>query len=320
MAANVYGRGCSYGGDPYNALKYIEAINESGNGCNGVPLEICMPYQADETVDCEEKSVDWEKYLVAITDYGNYWWGNHNESTLNQIKTRIIENGPVVTGINVTDKFILWGGINHDQNDYYPDTQEQEWSGWLNHIIIIVGWKDDSSIENGGYWICKNSWGKNWGYNGFFNIEYGTLFTGWYTVWVEYNPESYEWPENYNSPYIVKIDGQTYGKKGIEYEYSFNAIDPNELELYYYIQWGDGEIEEWIGPFDSNSEIKINHTWNKKGPYIISVMVKNTDNIGSQWSTIEINMIKNKPIITPFLTFLENYPYLFPILRQILGL
>jgi len=318
MAANVYGKGCSYGGDPYNAYKYINATNEYGNGCNGVPLEVCMPYQADETVDCEQKSADWEQYLVPITDYGNYWWENHNESTLNQIKTRIIERGPVVTGMNVTNDFTIWGSLNHDPTDYYPDPQE-EWAEWLNHIVVIVGWKDDPSIGNGGYWICKNSWGTSWGYDGFFNIEYGSLFTGWYTAWVEYDPESYEWPDNYNSPYIVNIDGPTNGKKGDEYEYTFIATDPNELDLFYFIQWGDGEIEEWIGPFDSNSEMKINHTWNKRGSFIVTAMVKNTDNIGSQWSTLEVSMPKNKPI-NPFLQFLENHPHLFPLLRQLLEL
>jgi len=66
--------------------------------------------------------------------------------------------------------------------------------------------------------------------------------------------------------------------------------------------------------------MKINHTWNKRGSFIVTAMVKNTDNIGGQWSTLEVSMPKNKAINTPFLRFLENHPHLFPLLRQLLEL
>lgn len=34
------------------------------------------------------------------------------------------------------------------------------------HAVRIIGWGD-------GYWICANSFGKDWGENGFFRIAFG---------------------------------------------------------------------------------------------------------------------------------------------------
>ncbi len=48
-----------------------------------------------------------------------------------------------------------------------------------NHFVTIVGWNDTYSKENfnivapgDGAWICKNSWGENWGYDGYFYLSY----------------------------------------------------------------------------------------------------------------------------------------------------
>jgi hypothetical protein len=47
-----------------------------------------------------------------------------------------------------------------------------------------------------------------------------------------------------------------------------------------------------------------------------------SDGTESVWSDpLSVSMPKNKPYInTPFLSFLENHPHLFPLLRQLLGL
>lgn len=40
------------------------------------------------------------------------------------------------------------------------------------HAIKIIGWGADNGTS---YWLVANSWGTQWGENGFFKIEIGTL-------------------------------------------------------------------------------------------------------------------------------------------------
>jgi len=111
------------------------------------------------------------------------------------------------------------------------------------------------------------------------------------------------------APENPTIDGPTSGNAGTDYNYSFLSTDP--------IDWDDGEIEEWIGPFSSGTEINANHTWTTKGDYIIKAKARDAYGAESDWGTLEISMPKNKAIN---MQFLQNHPNLLPILRYILGL
>jgi hypothetical protein len=93
-------------------------------------------------------------------------------------------------------------------------------------------------------------------------------------------------------PETPRINGPTSGKTGEEYTYTFVTTDPDGDDVYFYIDWGDGKKEEWIGPYASGEEITIKHTWNEKGNYVIKAKAKNINSVESGWGALEVSISK----------------------------
>jgi len=119
---------------------------------NGVPDDACFPY-TDNNQPCST-CPDWESRI----DHTKIpsWSHTMNVATM---KENIVKNGPQITGIAVyTDFFDYLSGI-------------YEWvDGVLEgyHCVSVVGYDDANEC-----WICKNSWGTDWGEKGWFKIKYG---------------------------------------------------------------------------------------------------------------------------------------------------
>jgi hypothetical protein len=65
------------------------------------------------------------------------------------------------------------------------------------------------------------------------------------------------------------------------YDYNFTSNDPDQDDVYYYVDWGDGTFEDWTGPSTSGQSIAIEHIWPAKTK-IYQIKAKAKDTYGSE--------------------------------------
>jgi hypothetical protein len=87
------------------------------------------------------------------------------------IRRDIYHFGPVTSAFKVFDDFLSWDG----EGIYIWDGISKQ-SSDFGHSIIILGWGEEIvNDKNIKYWLCLNTWGKNWGKNnGYFKFLRGT--------------------------------------------------------------------------------------------------------------------------------------------------
>ena len=278
--------GSCNGGYAYSAFKYMQRNDSWGNYANGTIPEFCFKYLADDDINCDNKSLNWEDYVIPIKNYGK-WSPDGSEEDINLIKMQIMESGPVIATVMATyyihgeNNLDDWGWDHNDPNDYYPYNGNYSST---NHQVVIVGWKNDDSITGGGYWIIKNSFSEEWGYNGFFNLEYGSLNIDNGDInWVDYDENSFDnWIPIADSGgiYFGEVNNLIYlnGSKSFDHEGNITS---------YIWNLGNGIIK--------NGKI-IDHYFNDSGVFEIVLTVEDDDNNISNDSTwVFINKNNSKP-------------------------
>jgi parallel beta-helix repeat protein len=119
-------------------------------------------------------------------------------------------------------------------------------------------------------------------------------------------------------PGITIINGPSSGTTGHIYSYTFVSVDPDDDDVFYQINWGDGTVEGWIGPFDSNEIYISEYAWAEQGNYTIMARAKDDFNVIGDWGMFLVNMPRNRGINTPFINWLQSHPNMFPILQLLL--
>ncbi|MQM20318.1 hypothetical protein Taro_053336 [Colocasia esculenta] len=144
--------GCS-GGLPSQAFEYVKY-----NG--GLDTEDSYPYAATNGV-CKFKK---ENVGVKVIDSVNITLGAEDE-----LKHAVGTIRPVSVAFEVVHDFMFYKGGVYTSNTCGSTPKD------VNHAVLAVGY----GMENGvPYWLIKNSWGKDWGVDGYFKMELGKNMCG----------------------------------------------------------------------------------------------------------------------------------------------
>ncbi|MCP4705025.1 MAG: hypothetical protein GY865_10475 [candidate division Zixibacteria bacterium] len=90
--------------------------------------------------------------------------------------------------------------------------------------------------------------------------------------------------ENYAPDAPSMPTGDAMGMADGTYEFSSTGTDPNRQQVYYMWDWGDGDVSDWLGPFDYEVASVLSHTWTEPGQYNISTKIKDDSDLESPWS------------------------------------
>ena len=71
--------------------------------------------------------------------------------------------GPISVAIYAKDTFFAYSDGIYSDGECNPDRVDED---FVNHAVLVVGYTPD-------YWIIKNSWGTEWGEEGYMKMKRG---------------------------------------------------------------------------------------------------------------------------------------------------
>lgn len=146
--ARSEGRRCGGASGGWWSSRALNAFRDKG-----VVDEACYPYTAKDQ-DCTGLCKNARGREVKISG-----WKRLTKAS--DIKTWLSTKGPLVACYTVYQDFFSY------KRGVYRHVSGKVRGG---HCVSCVGYNDQQR-----YWICKNSWGSNWGENGYFRIAYGQV-------------------------------------------------------------------------------------------------------------------------------------------------
>jgi len=224
-------------------------------GGKGAVLESDFEYEGSDNIDWRDYTRDDGKFNHAyLIDEWHYVGiaGQYITPSTDEIKNAMINHGPIAAAVNVNDSF-------HDYDGGLFEEDETP-SGWIenllnpiNHAVLLVGWDDNYQGTGTGVWILRNSWGTDWGDNGYMYIKYDISNVG------------------YSANYI-KYTGLGNGDKTVEFEINKLTNDPDEGNYETIEGLGHSPEPDWFYDIwleDSNGDDYTRH--NRNSEYFVGI-------------------------------------------------
>ncbi len=136
---------------------------------NGAVLENMLPYKNRDGM-CAGFSPS--NYKIATWSYVIPNAGTPNPI---DIKKALVRYGPIATACKVTPAFQAYRAGVFDEHTMLAGSND------VNHAVVIEGWDD---TKGRGSWLLRNSWGKDWGDDGYMWIEYQCNGIGFGAAWI----------------------------------------------------------------------------------------------------------------------------------------
>lgn len=203
-------------------------------GQTGAVLEIDFPYVASK-IPC---GCPYDHYYF-ISRWAYVGTAN-TIPPVEAIKQAIMQYGPVAVAVRTSPAmFAYTGGIFN-----YNEQKE------VDHGVVLVGW--DDSQGTGGVWFMRNSWGPNWGEDGYMRIEYGCSKIGYGACYVEY-PGLKELAFTYPEGLVSSVYPQETTLFEMHVESSYNGIPkPGTGQIHFSVDGSDYLVQ-------ALTEIEDNH-------------------------------------------------------------
>jgi len=132
----------------------------------GAATEKEMPYKGKQTA-CSK---------LGKSNYKVLKWGYMRRDagipSVSEMKEAISKYGAIAACVKVTPAFQAY------KSGIFDEFARVSGPNDINHAITIVGWDDKKNA-----YLVKNSWGPNWGDNGYIWVEYGCNNIGFGATW-----------------------------------------------------------------------------------------------------------------------------------------
>jgi len=165
LHCSEYNQGCK-GGYGFLLAKWSNDV--------GLLPATCMRYNTGGScsLECDLKELKGKRFRAGNHRYVGSFYGAQRNAQL--IQEELYQHGPLSVGIQPDEDFMFYSdGIYRSsaskRNISFVATDSFEWES-VNHGVLLVGWGEEDGQK---YWRIQNSWGPDWGEDGFFRIARG---------------------------------------------------------------------------------------------------------------------------------------------------
>lgn len=154
-----YNQGCK-GGYGVLASKWSEDV--------GLLPASCAPYTTKGgcEVKCDPKKLAKRWRAANYRNVGGFYGNSSSAGMMMELH----KGGPIVVSFEPSEDFMFYsGGIFSTQKMGVPAPLIKHASEWLqvDHAVLLVGWGEEMGQK---FWTVQNSWGAQWGEEGYFRI------------------------------------------------------------------------------------------------------------------------------------------------------